>query len=294
VEQIKMVDELRESYNTTTLCEAFGLHRSTLKYRRAAAIRIDPERVRLNALVRSAHNLSQGSAGARSIAGIVTGFGVPLSRYRAKGFMTRLGLVSTQLPKHKYKKASRHHVNIPNTLDRQFSPSAPDQVWCGDVTYIWNGNRWSYLAVVLDLYARKVIGWALSNTPNSQLTAKALTMAYETRGKPEGVMFHSDQGSHYTSIKYRQYLWRYKIKQSMSRRGNCWDNAPMERFFRSLKSEWVPEMGYCSFAEAQRAISDYISGYYNRFRPHQFNDGVAPNKAEEFFWDFSKTVAKIT
>jgi putative transposase len=158
----------------------------------------------------------------------------------------------------------------------------------------WNGNRWSYLAVVLDLYARKVVGWSLSNSPNSQLTAKSLTMAYEARGKPEGVMFHSDQGSHYTSIKYHQYLWRYKIKQSMSRRGNCWDNAPMERFFRSLKSEWVPEMGYCSFAEAQRAISDYISGYYNRFRPHQFNDGVAPNKAEEFFWNFSKTVAKIT
>jgi len=108
------------------------------------------------------------------------------------------------------------------------------------VTYIWTGQRWSYLAVVMDLFARKPVGWAFSRSPNSGLTKQALHMAYELRGRPSGVMFHSDQGSHYTSINFRQNLWRLQIKQSMSRRGNCWDNAPMERFFRSLKSEWVP------------------------------------------------------
>ncbi len=95
-----------------------------------------------------------------------------------------------------------------------------------------------YLTVVIDLFARKVIGWAMSLSPDTQLTSKALSMAYESRGKPKGVMFHSDQGSHYTSLKYRQLLWRLQIKQSLSRRGNCWDNAPMERFFRSFKTEW--------------------------------------------------------
>jgi len=291
---MKIVEALQESHSLKTLCEAFDVHRSTFKYRRAAARRIDPQRMKINALVRTAHNLSQGSAGARSIADIVSGFGVPLSRYRARGFMKRLGLVSTQLPAHKYKKATQPHTNISNILDRQFSPTAPNQVWCGDVTYVWTGQRWSYLATVLDLYARKVVGWSLSNSPNSQLTAKALTMAYETRGKPQGVLFHSDQGSHYTSIKFGQYLWRYQIKQSMSRRGNCWDNAPMERFFRSLKTEWVPEIGYRSFAEAQRSIFDYITGYYNQFRPHQHNNGLAPNKTEGFFWNSSKPVANIT
>jgi putative transposase len=276
------------------LCEAFDLHRSTLKYRRAAARRIDPKRIRLNAMVRLAHRLSNGSAGARSIAHIVTGLGTPLSRYRAKGFMKRLDLVSTQLPVHRYKKASQAHSNIPNTLNREFEPTAPNQVWCGDVTYIWTGQRWSYLAMVLDLYARKPIGWALSNAPDSGLTAKALTMAYETRNRPEGVLFHSDQGSHYTSIQFRQYLWRYRINQSMSRRGNCWDNSPMERFFRSLKTEWVPEMGYRSFAEAQRSIFDYITGYYSQVRPHQHNAGLPPNKTEEIFWSSSKSVAKFT
>ena len=245
-------------------------------------------------MVRSAHKISNGSAGARSIAHIVSGLGTPLSRYRARGFMQRLGLVSTQLPKHKYKKMPQAHSCIPNTLNREFQSTAPNQVWCGDVTYIWTGQRWSYLAVVLDLYARKTIGWALSNSPDSRLTAKALTMAYETRNRPENVLFHSDQGSNYTSIKFRQYLWRYRINQSMSRRGNCWDNAPMERFFRSLKTEWVPDMGYRSFAEAQRSIFDYITGYYNQLRPHQHNGGLPPNKAEGIFWDSSKPAAKFT
>ena len=145
--------------------------------------------------------------------------------------------MSCQLPQHAYKKGSKEHVAIPNLLERQFDVTEPNQVWCGDVTYIWTGNRWAYLAVVIDLFARKPVGWAMSHSPDSELTAKALTMAYELRGRPGNVMFHSDQGSHYTSRKFRQRLWRYQITQSMSRRGNCWDNAPMERFFRSLKTE---------------------------------------------------------
>lgn len=285
---------LQGSYSITAVCRAFNVHRSTFKYRRAASKKIDIEKLKLNALVRKAHRLSNGSAGARSIAEIVTSFGVPLSRYRATGIMKSLGLVSCQLPIHRYKKATKVNSFVPNELNRQFAPSAPNQIWCGDVTYLWTGQRWSYLAVVLDLYARKPVGWAISNSPDSQLTAKALTMAYESRGKPEGVMFHSDQGSHYTSIKFRQYLWRYQIKQSMSRRGNCWDNAPMERFFRSLKTEWVPEVGYRSFKEAQQSVYDYLIGYYSQIRPHQHNGGLSPNKAEELFVNSSKTAAKFT
>ena len=242
-------------------------------------------------MVKSAHTLSNGSAGARSIALMVSEQGMPLSRYRAAGFMKRLGLVSTQLPRHRYKKASQPHISIPNTLERNFSPTSPNQVWCGDVTYIWTGHRWSYLAVVLDLYSRKPVGWAISNSPNSELTTKALAKAYESRNRPEDVMFHSDQGSHYTSLKFRQQVWRFRMTQSMSRRGNCWDNSPMERFFRSLKTEWVPEIGYPSFAQAQRMIVSYMVGYYSQTRPHQHNGGHPPNKAEELYWNSSKSVA---
>lgn len=244
--------------------------------------------------IEEAFERSGGSAGARTIATMVSAEGVPLSRYRAGKRMALLDLVSSQQPTHRYKKADQPHVDIPNLLDRQFDVAAPNTVWAGDITYIWTGKRWGYLAVVLDLYGRKPVGWAMSLHPDSELTKKALTMAYESRGEPKGVMFHSDQGCQYTSVAFRQQLWRYQMVQSMSRRGNCWDNAPMERFFRSLKTEWVPEIGYASFEEAKHDITDYVIGYYSQFRPHTHNNGLTPNEAEKLYWNAQKTVAKIT
>ena len=278
----------------TLLCEVFEVHRSTYKYWLVREDNICPEQVRLNSEIRQVHNESKGSAGARSIADIITQRGAPLSRYRAGRLMKQLDLVSCQLPKHAYKKGTKEHVDIPNLLDRQFAVVEPNQVWCGDVTYIWTGNRWAYLAVVIDLFARKPIGWAMSFSPNTELTVQALTMAYERRGKPKGVMFHSDQGSHYTSRKFRQLIWRYQLTQSMSRRGNCWDNSPMERFFRSLKTEWVPTNGYRNFTEAKQHITDYIVGYYSQTRPHRYNAGLSPNESERRYWLYYKTVANMT
>ncbi len=170
--------------------------------------------------------------------------------------MKKLGLDSCQRPQHRYKKTGNEYPEIPNKLNRQFDVVEPNTFWCGDVTFIWTGNRWAYLAVVLDLFSRKVIGWAMSHSSDTQLTLQALDMAFEHRGRPQGVIFHSDQGCHYTSRKYRQRLWRYRITQSLSRRGNCRDNAPMERFFRSLKVEWVPKVGYYCFTEAKHHITN--------------------------------------
>lgn len=252
------------------------------------------EELQLRERIKVAFELSNGSAGARTLADMVTAEGTALSRYRAGRRMTLMGLVSSQQPKHRYKKADQPHVDIPNLLERQFDVAAPNTVWTGDITYIWTGKRWGYLALVLDLYARKPVGWAMSLSPDSELTRKALTMAYESRGEPKGVMFHSDQGCQYTSLAFRQQLWRYQMVQSMSRRGNCWDNAPMERFFRSLKTEWVPEIGYISFEEAKHGITDYVIGYYSQVRPHTHNHGLAPNVAEKLYWNAHKTVAKMT
>ncbi|EEQ8080046.1 DDE-type integrase/transposase/recombinase, partial [Escherichia coli] len=123
-------------------------------------------------------------------------------------------------------------------------------------TYIWAGNRWCYLAVVMDLFARRVIGWSLSANADTALISSALRMAYEVRGQPRDVMFHSDQGSQYTGLKYQQLLWRYRIKQSVSRRGNCWDNSPME--------------------------------------PHHYNGGLTPEESENRYHFYCKTVASIT
>ena len=150
------------------------------------------------------------------------------------------------------------------------------------------------MAVVLDLFSRKAVGWAMSLSADTELTVSALEMAFESRGKPKNLIFHSDQGSQYTSFKYRQRLWKYQITQSMSRRGNCWDNAPMERFFRSLKTEWIPTPGYKSFTEAKQDVTDYIIGYYSQVRPHHYNAGLSPNESERRFWLDSKTVAKFS
>ncbi|WP_164657709.1 DDE-type integrase/transposase/recombinase, partial [Pseudomonas viridiflava] len=116
---------------------------------------------------------------------------------------------------------------------------------------------------------------------DTDLVIKALDMAYEQRGKPQGLLFRSDQGSQYGSRQFRQRLWRYRIRQSMSRRGNCYDNSPMERVFRSLKTEWIPAVGYMTAQEAQRDISHYLMHRYNWVRPHQFNDGLAPAQYEK-------------
>ena len=202
--------------------------------------------------------------------------------------------MSRQQPSHRYAKSEKVHLCIPNVLERQFSPNQPNQVWCGDVTYLWGGSRWLYLAVVIDLYGRSVIGWACSKKPDSELTKKALRMAFESRGKTKGVLFHSDQGCQYTSQSYRHQLWCYKIRQSLSRRGNCWDNAPTERFFRSFKTEWMPKTGYITYQEAEVSIGSYINGYYNLYRPHRHNNALSPIDAEKVWLKTYNEVASFT
>ncbi len=275
------------------LCRVFEVHRSSFKYWKKPKP-VQPEQVVRLSKVRELFDASNGSAGSRSIATMASAQGVKMSRYLAAKCMEKLGFISCQQPAHAYKKTGSERIDIPNLLARQFAVTKPNQVWCGDVTYIWTGNRWAYLAVVMDLFARKPIGWAMSFSPDSELTGKALSHAFESRGRPEGVMFHSDQGSHYTSTKFRQLLWRYQIRQSMSRRGNCWDNSPMERFFRSLKTEWVPTVGYSSFAQAEREILNYMLGYYSQLRPHHYNGGLAPNESERRYWLGYNDVAKIS
>jgi putative transposase len=283
---------LKESYSIKSLCQVFEVHRSSYGYWKINAKKIRVEDLHADIEVKAAHKLSGGSAGSRTIATLVTSRGYNLSRYRASKSMKRQGLVSCQPPKHNYKPANKPSINIENHLNREFSPIYPNQVWCGDVTYLWVGDRWRYLGTVLDLYSRKIVGFALSDSPDSELTKQALSNAFQARGKPLGVMFHSDQGCHYTSLSFRQIIWKYQIKQSMSRRGNCWDNAQMERFFRSLKTENMPKNGYENETAANDSVRDYIYKYYNSVRPHSHNLGLSPNEKEAFYWKTSNWVTK--
>lgn len=257
------------------------MSRSTYYYQRSRAGHIDEERERLKVRVVELHTASRGAAGARSLSMALKEEGEAVGRYKASSLMRETGIESKQRRRHRYRKADTECEIAPNHLNREFAVTQPNQVWCGDVTYIWAGTCWVYLAVVLDLYARRVVGWAFSRHPDSALTGQALALAYESRGCPKGVMFHSDQGSHYTSLAFRQRIWQYQMTQSMSRRGNCWDNAPMERFFGSLKSEWIPETGYSSVEEAESDILRYLTHYYNRVRPHTYNNYQTPVAMED-------------
>ncbi|RTU17313.1 IS3 family transposase [Pseudomonas aeruginosa] len=276
-----LIDQLSEQESVEVVCSAFDVARSCYYVHRLRRRRVDARRVALRSQVNQLFSQSRGSAGSRSILGMLREEGVTIGRFRVRRLMRELGLVSKQPGSHAYKQAMVERPDIPNRLNREFATEHPNQVWCGDITYVWAQGRWHYLAAVLDLHTRRVIGWAFSAKPDAELVIKALDMAYEQRGKPQQVLFHSDQGSQYASRLFRQRLWRYRMQQSMSRRGNCWDNSPMERLFRSLKSEWVPSTGYLTAQEAQRDISHYLMHRYNWIRQHQFNDGLPPAVAEE-------------
>ena len=276
-----MIDRLGQSEPTALVCALFGVTRSCLYTHRQRRDRIDLPRMALRSQVHQLFVDSRSSAGSRSIKDMMREQGAAIGRFKVARLMAELGLICKQPGNHAYKQATVERVDIPNRLNRQFNVEAPNRVWCGDITFVWAQGRWHYLAVVMDLLTRRIVGWAFSARPDADLVVQALDMAFEQRGRPSGVMFHSDQGSQYGSRKFRQRLWRYRIEQSMSRRGNWWDNSPMERVFRSLKTEWIPSTGYTTAVEAGRDISYYLMQRYNQIRPHQFNGGLAPAIAEE-------------
>ncbi|CAA0102650.1 Uncharacterised protein [BD1-7 clade bacterium] len=148
-------------------------------------------------------NTSRRSAGSRSIASKLTEKGINIGRFKVRSLMKEANLVSKQPGAHRYKVVKEERPDTPNHLSRQFNVSAPNKVWCGDITYIWAGNKRRYLAVVIDLFVRRVVGWSISDHPDTDIVIKALEMAYEQRDQPKGVMFHSDQGSQYASLRFR-------------------------------------------------------------------------------------------
>lgn len=275
-----MIDKLREHYRQKDLLELFEVKRSSYNYYLKHSKKPDLERERLKIKVIGIHKISRSSMGSRTLSAQLKAEGEAVGRYKARRLMKEVGLESKQPGRHKYKVALKPSQVAPNRLNREFSVTDCNEYWCGDVTYIWSGKQWIYLALVIDLYARRIVGWACSTSPDSELTKKALRIAYETRGRPKKVIFHSDQGCHYTSKSFREALCDYQITQSMSRRGNCWDNAPMERCFRSFKSEWMPKTGYSSYKEAETDIMQYIA-YYNGYRVHSYNNYLTPIEAEK-------------
>jgi transposase InsO family protein len=176
---------------------------------------------------------------------------------------------------------SNHNLPVaPNRLNQQFSADRPDQIWLTDITYVPTAEGWLYLAVVLDLYSRRIVGWAMSDSLHRQLVIDALQMAITTRQPSPGLVHHSDRGSQYASDDYQALLTKNRMVGSMSRKGNCYDNAPVESFFGTLKTEWVFHQHYATRAEARLDIFEYIEIFYNRFRRHSALGYKSPVKFE--------------
>ena len=203
--------------------------------------------------------------------------GVRTGRKRVARLMRAQGLQARRKRRFRVTTDSRHDLPVgPNVLARQFDVPAPNTAWVTDITYIWTREGWLYLVVILDLFSRRIIGWSMSEQVTRQLVLDALAMALSRRQPPRGLIHHSDRGSQYASHDYRRLLAAHGIVCSMSRRGNCWDNAVAESFFSTLKLELVYENEWATRAEARAAIFEYLEVFYNGQRRHSSLGYLSP------------------
>jgi transposase InsO family protein len=209
-------------------------------------------------------------------------YGLLVSRKRISDIMKSLGLRVNMKRRYKNTTDSNHSLPIaPNLLNRDFYASAPDTKYVGDITYISTGEGWLYLATVIDLYSRKIVGWSMDDTMKVSLINDALNMAIRHRKPPKGLLWHTDRGSQYASYSHKDLLQHHGIIQSMSRKGNCWDNAVAESFFKTLKSDLVYQTYFYTKVQAKREIFEYIEFHYNRERSHSYLGNVSPSRFEE-------------
>jgi transposase InsO family protein len=258
-----------KAYPVTVLCRVMRVSRSGLSdylHRCESASSMDD--LSLTAQIKCTFRQSGSTYGSRRMVRQLQADGYKVGRYKVRRIMRELGLEARRPRRYKVTTDSRHSFPVaPNILNRQFEVAEPNRAWCADITYVWTLAGWLYLAVVMDLFSRQIIGWAMEKNMTKQLVMDALSMALWRRKPAAGLLHHSDRGSQYACHDYRKLLRDWQIVPSMSRRGDCWDNAPMERFFGSLKSE---RLDYCRFADrmaAKMEILDYIT-FYNANRLH--------------------------
>ena len=231
--------------------------------------------------VAQAHRDSRGTYGSPRVHAELRAQGRKVSRKRVARLMGEQKLAARRRRRSVRTTDSHHrHPVAPNVLARDFSPGQPNSTWATDITYVGTGEGWLYLAVVLDLFSRRVVGWSMSEHIDTQLVLGALEMALEGRQPPQGLIHHSDRGSQYASAEYRQALASRGIQCSMSRKGNCWDNAVVESFFSSLKQELVYPTDFATRHQARAELFEYIEVFYNRKRRHSSLGYMSPRDYE--------------
>ncbi|AHK67624.1 IS3-like element ISBps2 family transposase [Burkholderia pseudomallei] len=275
---LEVIQAMEKAYPVALMCRLAGVARSSYYAWRSRQGRSNRDATVLEA-VRRIHEETRRSYGSRRMSQALRLLGHNVGRYRARSLMRQARLVRSKRV-HRYRAAQAESLIAPNLLARRFDPAQRDQVWVGDITFVQTRQGWLYVAVVMDLYARRVVGWAFSQHADTDLALKALRRAYDHRRPPPGLMFHSDQGCQYTSTRFLAELRARGTIQSMSRRGNCWDNAVVERFFRSLKNEWIGDQLYVDHRHAEQDITDYLVDFYNHRRLHSAAKGLPPARFE--------------
>lgn len=276
----------KKADNIASLCRLFEVSRSGYY---AARVRTrSPQKVCLTTVhLQAAFKDSGRCYGSRRLRIALQAKGLDVGRQRIRKLMLINGLRPVWKRKFIHTTDSRHdQPTAANILDRQFAPAAVNTAWVSDITYIRTRSGWLYLAAVMDLFSRKIVGWATAPNMPAELVCAALQMAITQRQPPAGLIVHSDRGSQYASAAHRELLARHGLQASMSRKGNCWDNAVMERFFLNLKMERVWQKDYANHGEASRDVTDYIVGFYNNVRLHSTLGYLPPTAYER------KTAAK--
>lgn len=268
-----------EAVSVSQACRVLGISRSG--YYAACQRARQPRICAVTPRLKAAFAESGRSYGSRRLVAALGHDGITIGRYRVRRLMRASGLKTVWKRKFVATTDSRHDLPVAaNTLDRQFDPVAPNTAWVSDITYIRTQAGWLYLAVVLDLFSRKVVGWAMDRTMPASLVCRALSLAIAQRCPQPGLLVHSDRGSQYASAEHQALLAEHGAICSMSRVGNCWDNAVVERFFLNLKMERVWQREYANHAEAERDVSDYIVRFYNDRRLNSTLNYVSPNTYE--------------
>ena len=238
----------------------------------------------LEVKVKQLFDKSRNTYGSRRLKKALNNEDYEIGRFKVRSMMKKLELKVRYPKRFKTTTDSNHQLEVsPNTLNRQFKPAAPNQVWTADISYVWTLEGWMYIAVIMDLYSRQIIGWAIDENMKTPLCIKALRMAFWRRKPSSNLLHHSDRGCQYASYHYREQLKLMNIEQSMSRKGNCWDNSPMERFFRSLKYEFLNFEKLTSKKIAKMSMIDYIT-FYNSQRIHSVLNYKTPLTFEQEFY----------
>jgi putative transposase len=225
---------------------------------------------------------SHKTYGIRRIKAALASDGIRVGRRLIKSKMDHYGLVCKAAKRYKATTNSKHNLPVaPNLLEQNFVVSAPNKVWVTDFTYLWTLQGWMYLAVVLDLYSRRIVGWSMSNRMTKELVIEALEMAIRQRKPAAGLIVHSDRGSQYCSHEYQKRIKRYQLCCSMSKKGDCYDNACAETFFHSFKVEWIYGYTFLTREECRQSARSYIEVFYNRQRLHSYLGYRTPCQFEQ-------------